>query len=92
MPKRTDANQAEIVAALRAIGATVQDTSAVGKGFPDIVVGFMGENHLIEIKNGNLTASSRRLTSYQVMWHNEWRGKVHVVKDVTEALAVLGAR
>jgi len=35
---RTDANQSEIVAGLRAIGATVQPLHAVGKGCPDLMV------------------------------------------------------
>lgn len=37
---RTDANQVEIVSALRAIGCSVSDTSGVGGGFPDLAVGF----------------------------------------------------
>ena len=36
------------------------------------------------LKNGGLANN-------QVEWHRDWRGsKVHVVKSVTEALAVLG--
>jgi hypothetical protein len=35
--KRTDRNQAEIVKALRQVGASVGHTHEVGKGFPDIV-------------------------------------------------------
>ena len=36
---RTDANQAEIVAALRGVGASVQPLHAVGQGCPDLLVG-----------------------------------------------------
>ena len=40
--KRVDRNQPEIVDALRKAGASVGHTHAVGKGFPDIVVGVQG--------------------------------------------------
>lgn len=72
---RIDANQSEIVAALRACGCTVAITSDVGGGFPDLVVGYQGRNFLLEIKTpgGKLTPD-----------------QVEVVKDVDEALAVVG--
>jgi hypothetical protein len=40
--KRIDRNQPEIVKAIRKAGASVGHTHAVGKGFPDIVVGTEG--------------------------------------------------
>ena len=48
MPKSVDANQPEIVAALRAAGATVQHLHEVGQGCPDILAGFRGRNYLID--------------------------------------------
>lgn len=39
---RTDANQAEIVAALRTRGALVQSLAGVGAGVPDLLVGWRG--------------------------------------------------
>lgn len=48
MPKSVDANQPEIVAALHAVGATVQHLHEVGHGCPDILVGFRGKNYLID--------------------------------------------
>ena len=48
--RRVDTNQAEIVQALRQIGAHVRDTSQVGDGFPDLVVSWRGVNILVEIK------------------------------------------
>ena len=86
-----DANQKLIVKALRQAGATVQHLHAVGAGCPDLLVGFRGFNHLVEVKDGHKPPSARKLTPDQVVWHDEWRGSpVHVVKSVTEALAVLG--
>ena len=87
---KVDANQKIVVKALRSAGATVQHLHAVGAGCPDLLVGFRGINYLIEVKDGKKPPSARKLTDDQVIWHRDWRGNAHVVKSVTEALAVLG--
>lgn len=86
---KIDANQNEIVEFLRGQGATVQILSAVGKGCPDILVGFNGKNLLMEIKDGAKTASQTKLTPDQSKWHSEWRGDVDVVFTVYDVLRVL---
>ena len=91
MPSRVDANQPEIVAALRAAGATVQHLHEVGRGCPDILVGFRNDNYLIEIKDGSKPPSARQLTPKEQEWHQEWRGYVTVVESAEDALAVIGA-
>ncbi len=91
-----DANQAAIVAALRAAGASVQHLHAVGQGCPDLVVGWLGrdgvrEVALVEVKDGAKPPSARRLTPDQEDWHAEWRGRPPVVvTSVREALALIG--
>ena len=87
---KVDANQKQVVKALRDAGATVQHLHAVGAGCPDLLVGYKGGNHLVEVKDGHKPPSARKLTSDQVVWHRDWRGTAHVVKSITEALAVLG--
>ena len=87
---RVDRNQAEIVAALRAAGATVQPLHAVGQGCPDLLVGFRGFNLLVEVKDGAKSLSRRSLTDRQTAWHGGWKGTVAVVEDAPAALAVLG--
>ena len=57
-----DANQAEIVKALRKVGATVQPLHRVGQGCPDLAVGHGGVNHMIEVKDGSKPPSARGLT------------------------------
>lgn len=50
---------------------------------------------LVEIKDGNKSASRRKLTPAQILLHGEalQRGyRVHVVESVDQALAVFGAR
>lgn len=81
---RTDPNQKEIVAALRAVGATVAFVHQLGAGFPDLAVGWKGRTYLLEVK-----ADDGGLTPDQVRWHATWRGHVAVVRNVAEALLVL---
>jgi hypothetical protein len=84
--KRVDANQSEIANALRRAGATVHDTHEVGRGFPDLVVGFRGINYLIEVK-----VPGEKLNPVESDWHVFWRGRSSVVSTVGGALAVIGA-
>jgi Holliday junction resolvase len=87
-----DANQTEIVAALRKAGASVAITSGVHSGFPDIVAGFRGVNYLIEIKDGKKPPSKQALTSDQVEFHAAWRGQIAVARTVEEAFEIIGVR
>jgi hypothetical protein len=83
---RIDANQPEIVAALRGVGASVQPIHTLGQGVPDILVGWQGRNYLLEAKQGR-----GKLTEDEAEWHVLWRGQVAVVRSVDDALAVIGA-
>ncbi len=89
MPKRVDANQKEIVDCFRKLGATVAVTSAVGNGFPDVVVGFKGKNYLIEIKDGSKIPSQQKLTSKEKEFHESWFGIVHIIRSVNEAISLI---
>jgi hypothetical protein len=86
---KVDANQAEIVAALRQIGASVQPLHAVGQGCPDLLVGWRGMVSLLEIKDGSKPPSARKLTPDQEKWHAAWRGQVAVVETVEQAIAAI---
>lgn len=87
---KIDENQPEIVLALRKIGASVQILSAVGDGCVDILVGHVGKNYCLEIKDGNKPPSAQKLTDDQVKWHNEWRGQKAVVNSVKQAFLAIG--
>lgn len=84
---RADLNQSEIVDALRQVGVTVHITNQIGNGFPDLVCGVFGKNYLIEVKNKDTRG---RLTAEQIIFLDKWKGKVHVVETVEEALRVVG--
>lgn len=87
---KIDATQPEIVKALRQAGATVQSLAACGDGVPDLLVGYRGVTALIEVKDGSLAPSARRLTEDQLAWHGKWNGgTLAVVGDVEAALRVL---
>lgn len=87
---KIDANQKEIVAALRKLGASVSSTATIGKGFPDLIVGFRGVNYLLEVKTGSKPPSERKLTPDQVLFHAKWTGQIVVVKNIDEALKAIG--
>lgn len=82
---RTDANQKEIVEALRAAYCSVVHLHAVGKGCPDIAVGYQGHTYFMEIKtdSGKLTPSEQRFM-------DEWRGHYAIVRTPDEALKAIG--
>ena len=82
MPRahKVDANQAEIIAAFRELGCSVHDCSGVGGGFPDLVVGLVGVNLLVECKTDAGT-----LTPEQERFSQEWRGTMRIVRSADEA-------
>ena len=77
---KVDANQSQIVQALRAVGCTVQCLHTVGQGVPDLLVGFSGKNILVKVKDG----PKPKLTPDQVVWHSEWKGQVCVVRSAED--------
>jgi Holliday junction resolvase len=83
---RVDANQEQIVSALRAAGASVQSLAPIGKGCPDILVAFRGDMFLMEVKQGK-----GKPNDLQKTWHEAWKAGVHVVYGPEEALRVIGA-
>lgn len=88
---KVDANQPDIVKALRDVGASVEPLHMVGKNFPDLVVGFRGRNYLIEVKDGEKKPSERRLSEGQKEFHESWKGQIAKVETIDDALHVIGA-
>lgn len=87
---KVDANQAEIVDALRRVGASVQPLHAVGAGVPDLLIGYRSMNYLVEVKDGSKPPSARKLTEKQAEWHKLWRGSVLTVTSAKDAISQLG--
>jgi hypothetical protein len=80
---RVDANQDQIVSALRAAGAYVWII-----GLPvDLLVGYRGHTFLVEIKSG----SKKRLTALQDDFFNNWSGSTLCrVESPESALRMIG--
>lgn len=90
---RVDENQNSIVKALRAHGCDVLSLAAVGNGCPDLLVSRPYSPHhyfLLEVKDGAKPPSARELTPAQVKFHRDWKGPIHVVTSVEEALNAVG--
>ena len=86
MRNRTDANQGHIIRAVQKIGGTVVDLSQVGGGVPDILIGFRGNNYLVEIKNPE---AGGKLSDNQVKFVDNFNGRVDVIYHFDELLSVL---
>jgi hypothetical protein len=82
---RVDANQTQIVSALRAAGAYVWII-----GLPvDLLVGYNNHTYLVEIKDG----SKKRLTKLQADFFESWiGGTLCRVNDAESALRMIGVK
>jgi hypothetical protein len=88
---KVDSNHAEIVKAMRGIGAYVINTSSLKNAF-DCIVFFRGKVHVVEIKDGTKQPSKQRLTDGEVICKEniEARGCTYnVIKLVEEAFQLL---
>jgi hypothetical protein len=78
---KPDSTQAEIVAAAKALGASVAVTTAVGRGFPDLIVGYRGQTLLVEVKS-----PTGALRPSQMAFRETWRGGPFVVIESANGL------
>jgi hypothetical protein len=82
---KTDANQAEIVQALRDVYCSVLLLHRVGQGCPDIAVGYQGSVYFLEIKT-----DKGKLTPREQEFMDGWRGHYAIVRTPDEALRAIG--
>lgn len=86
---RVDSNQREIVEVLRQQGCSVLPLHQIGKGCPDLLVGYEGKNFLLEVKDGNKPPSQQKLTPDEQKFHQEWQGEVATVDSPESAIALV---
>lgn len=86
---KADANQPKVVAAMRALGASVQHLHAVGQGCPDLLCAIAGVNFLVEVKDGDKVPSAQKLTPDQVTWHSKWHAPVYIINSVPAAIELV---
>ena len=82
---RVDANQSDIIDALRKCGASV----AVIKEPVDLVVGIGGISILVEVKDGKKPKSAQKYTEQQVEFFATWRGSKARVDSVEAAIRLI---
>ena len=75
---RRDRNHSEIVRAIERAGASWFDTSNIGGGL-DGIIGVAGIDQRIEIKDGELPPSEKKLTEAEVDAFSTWRGRKPVI-------------
>ena len=84
--KRTDKNQALIIAGFQLHGAEVQSLAGVGNGCPDLLVGYKGRWILVEVK-GRLG----KLRPTQEAWMERFGegGQIAVARDAGDVPEIL---
>lgn len=87
---KRDANHGAIVGIFRQLGCSVFETDRMGAGWPDIVIGVIGRNVLVEIKNADTGYGRGGLNLAQERFNEAWRGdKVVVIRTEDEAMALV---
>lgn len=81
---RKDDNHNELSRALLSLGCSVLDTSRLGEGFGDVVVGYGGRSFVVEFKDGSKPASARKLTPAQVKFKQDWKGDHTILECVQD--------
>lgn len=89
-PHRVDGNHAEVTQALRDIGASVLDIHDIGGGAPDLLIGYRGQNILLEVKDGRLPPSHRKLTLDEYKFCDNWRGgSIYIIYSPVDAVTLV---
>lgn len=89
--KRDEAEDA-IIKDLKRCGCTVAQLS--GKNLPDLLVGFKGNNFLLEVKSDKSVHHQKGggVSDGQLEWAIDWRGKKpRLVRCTEDALRAIGA-
>ena len=68
--KRVDENQKSLIHTFICLGASVLNLSTVGRGCPDLLIGYKGKTVLVEIKS----STKATFTEPQIKFMQEWRG------------------
>jgi len=86
---RTDANHRDVVKYIRQCGMSVADLSGVGKGVPDLLVGWRGWCCLVEVKDGAKPPSKQQLTKAESDWRAAWAGPYIIATSPENAVEQL---
>jgi hypothetical protein len=70
-----------MVMAFRKLHCSVADLSDVGNGVGDLLVGYRGHSHMVELKG-----PIGRFTVDQTEFRERWRGDYHVVRSLQDVI------
>lgn len=85
---QTDPNHAPVMARFRALCPVVEDHSQGGHGYDAIVETARGSFYVVEIKDGTLPPSARRLSPNELKALDRWGHRYKVVLSEDEAIAL----
>lgn len=89
--RHKDRNHSQVVDWFHQLGASVETLESPRAGVPDLLVGYLGVDQLVEVKPLVGETRKRELRASQVDWHASWRGRkpvvVRTLADVTKVLA-----
>ena len=82
--RRVDGNQKRVVGELRQLGCYVEPgLSRVGHGVPDLLVGYKGRWHVVELKDPDQPPSKQVLSPDEKVWHEKAGPFAHVIIATT---------
>lgn len=84
---RIDANQPEIVKAFRDLGWSVLIISQL-KNCCDLFVSKNGRTIAIEVKDGTLPPSKRKLTPGEQKFMENWQGEFKIIESIEDVLKI----
>lgn len=85
-----DKNHDQMVSVFEQMGCSVLETHTMGGGFPDLVLGLIGQTILVEVKNPETGYGRKGLSESQRKMSDAWRGsKVNVVSTEDEAIDLI---
>ena len=87
--KRVDTNHAIVVKTLRDLGCTVFDTSAVGRGFPDLVCGKNQKTVLVEIKKDSKAKFTPAQQAFMLNWQGSTVVRIHDIEGAINLVKML---
>lgn len=86
-----DANHDAIKARFMELGCTIADMAACGvPGFPDALIGLIGQNMLVEFKNPDTSYGRAGFNANQSAFSRDWRGgRIWIVRSPDEATTLV---
>lgn len=84
---KIDSNQPDVVKKFRKLGYSVKHTHQL-KGFTDIVIsiliGALERTAVVEIKDGSLCPSARKLTADEEKFRESWQGMYFICESLED--------